>query len=315
MSSLLQAITPTNLHEEREKFLESTDYNPIFKYKWQGEEPITITSEGLLSQGFLDSIINQDIAEMTKYAQALFLVSIDPDILQSALSILKTKPEKLKRPDIKQISEAFDQAIRFFELDYDVVVSKRDGFFFRPNHKKLRLVISQHAELRFFSIDGAVKHEMTHILRQINTLYNQVPPVHNFLMTEEGLASFMQDHYGEDGHLSEFQHAAEYVATDIGLNASLRDIYEFFRSIGFTKTLAWQRAARHKFGFVDTSQPGDIMKPAMYYHYEQKVKALPENERWHLFVGKISIDDLSNYTEYKGQVPLDRLKTFFETKW
>jgi hypothetical protein len=41
--------------------------------------------------------------------------------------------------------------------------------------------------------------------------------------TEEGLASFMQDEYGEHGEALLFHHAAEYVTSSVGLGGSLRD--------------------------------------------------------------------------------------------
>ena len=82
--------------------------------------------------------------------------------------------------------------------------------------------------------------------------------------------------------------------------------------LGFSKELAWQRSVRHKFGFTDTKKPGDIMKPAMYFYHEQKIKALTDDERWRLFMGKIRIEELKDYPEYKGIVPLLKLKEFYQ---
>lgn len=108
-----------------------------------------------------------------------------------------------------------------------------------------------------------------------------------------------------------FQHAAEYGASQIGIMGSLRDIYDYFIQIGFTPHLAWQRAARHKFGFTDTSRPGDFLKPATYFAYEQKVKELDKDELWRLFCGKITIADLRKYPDYAGLIPLEKLKQFY----
>ena len=109
-----------------------------------------------------------------------------------------------------------------------------------------------------------------------------------------------------------FQHAAEYVATEIGLNGSLRDVFDYFNEIGFDKELAWQRAIRHKFGFIQTNKPGDIMKPSMYYYNRQKVGQLSDGERLRLMVGKISIEDLDMHNSYKGRFPAEKVIKFFK---
>jgi hypothetical protein len=121
----------------------------------------------------------------------------------------------------------------------------------------------------------------------------------------------MQDTYGECGDASLFQHATEYTATEIGLKSSLRQMIEYFCDIGFTKELAWQRAIRHKFGFVDTSQSGDIMKPSMYFYTEQKLKNLQMNDLLKLFVGKISLKEIHTIKKYSGLIPQEKLLTFF----
>jgi len=152
---------------------------------------------------------------------------------------------------------------------------------------------------------------MTHILRYVNGKYNKISRSTNYLPTEEGLACFMQDTYGEFGGASLFQHAAEYTVTEIALKSSLRQMFDYLCDIGFTKELAWQRAIRHKFGFVDTSQPGDIMKPSMYFYTEQQLKKLTTEELLKLFVGKISLQEINNFQEYTGLIPQNKLLSFF----
>src|SRR5690606_3781026 len=120
-------------------------------------------------------------------------------------------------------------------------------------------------------------------------------------------ASYFQDFGGSGENYSLFQHAAEYVVTEIMLGASLRDGYEFLRELGFNEQLAWTRAGRHKFGFIDTSDLGDILKPAMYFTHEQTVRNLSSADRQKLLVGKINVAELLSIPEYKGRWTLETL--------
>src|SRR3989339_2155864 len=103
----------------------------------------------------------------------------------------------------------------------------------------------------------------------------------------------------------------EYVASSVGVKGSLRDIYEAMCEFGMDRELAWKRAARHKFGFVDTSRPGDILKPAMYFDNEMKVYKLSTNEKLRLFVGKIHQDELVDYPHYTGLWPAEQIISYF----
>jgi hypothetical protein len=89
---------------------------------------------------------------------------------------------------------------------------------------------------------------------------------------------------------------------------------EFLIDLGFPPELAWQRAARHKYGWIDTSKPGDILKPSMYFHHLQEVKKLTHSQRLCLFVGKISIQDLEKYQKYSGKIPLEKIQEFYNVK-
>ena len=92
----------------------------------------------------------------------------------------------------------------------------------------------------------------------------------------------------------------EYVGSHLGVDGSLRDIYDYMREQGMSKELAWERAAHHKFGFVDTVRPGDILKPAMYYANELQIDKLNSEEKLRLFIGKINQQELANYPNYPG---------------
>lgn len=309
--NFLQIITPINLSQEREKFFNSLTYNPRLEYNWDPEKIQQYTEKNSRRKKFVDAIIEQDTDTIIRCARKQFCVEENSELLTKAQNINKTIPQVTNAGNIEDIVEGFQKAFKFFDIQYDVTVTDQEGFNFRPNHVEKEIVISKHVNLQFFSIDGEIKHELTHILRAENKLFNSIKRSKQWEPTEEGLACYMQDYHGENGHASLFQHAAEYVASHIGLHGSMRDIYNYLCSIGFSKTLAWQRGIRHKFGFIDTAKPGDILKPAMYFTYEQKVAQLNPEERLKLFVGKISIYDIENYSEYRGKFSREKIEEFY----
>lgn len=308
--SFLSVTTPINLETEEEKFFGSSIYNPVFHFNWEqkSKQPMSKNENIRLLK---EAIFEQDHPLIVARAQTIFQTDFDIQTRDEAQRVVDQRPVYKAIVELDRIVNAFQEAFRYLEIDYQVEVVKKGGFYFRPDHVHKKIAISHKAALQFFTIDGAVKHEITHVIRSVNGTSNALPTTLDHLPTEEGLASYMQDYYGERGDASLFQHAAEYNASLVGLNGSLRDIYDYFRSLGFKKKIAWQRASRHKFGFIDTSKPGDIIKPAMYFHHEQKIKALPEEKRWILFSAKESQEQLNDLTEYKGIIPLPKLKKFF----
>jgi hypothetical protein len=313
--TILDIITPINIAEEREKFFRSSTYDPIFRYKWTSKEIQEFANKHAKYKRLTLAIKRQNVHSIVKEAQIVFETQIEKDYLVIAQNIVSSNPD-LPNESIstKKVIIEFQRVLHYFDLSYSFTVVPHAGFNCRPIHEKKVIQVNEGIDFHFFSLDGLIKHEMTHILRYINGKHNKISRSSHYLPTEEGLASFMQDTYGECGDASLFQHAAEYTATEIGLKSSLRQIIEYFCDIGFTKELAWQRAIRHKFGFVDTSQSGDIMKPSMYFYTEQKLKKLPKDELLKLFVGKISLQEINKFQEYIGLIPQNKLISFFSKK-
>lgn len=313
--SFLSFITPRNISTEEEQFFQSSSYNPRFVYDWDQEKIAAYNTQKPKYTRLIQAVVQQDIPTIIAEAQKQFETVIDKTVLHEAQRIVATHTTPALGSTPEQMATAFRNALSFLELPYEVVISEKSGYSFRPVHGRSKLFVSRHANLDFITTDGAVKHELTHILRYVNSRANGYEYADNYLPTEEGLACYMQDYQGKGGDTALFQHAAQYVATSIGLNSSFRDIYNYFRTIGFSEKMAWQKSVRHKFGFVDTAQPGVIMKPGMYFYHEQKITRLTEDERWKLFVGKISVDMLPKIPAYSGVVPLTHLKEFYNRSW
>lgn len=309
--NLLKFITPLNLESEKVKFFSSDSYNPIFTYYWQSEEPVYSTSGNKLN--LMKAIFDQNVSDIHKYATQQFEIG-SWEHIDLAEGILKIKPGKLIIEDHDQIAEKFNNAFAFLGLTaYKLRIVDTHGFNFRPLCHKNELLMSKYANFEYMSVDGEIRHELVHIIRYENGIYNKIPRSDHYLPTEEGLATFLQDKVDNHGG-SQYQHAAEYVASRVGLSGSLRDIYNHFVRLDFSEELAWQRASRHKFGFVDTNKPGDILKPAMYFSNAQRVKKLPPQDLIKLFNGKISIGELPEYSEYRGFIDVEKLSNFYNLK-
>jgi len=308
MTNLLDLITPINLQEEQNRFFTSSSYNPIFHYQWQ-DQIIDPTFSTKLKYPLWEAIHAQDHASIVCAAQQLFEVDITPSKLKLAKKYASAKGEK-STGSATEYSHLLRKGLDEFGLsDIEVEIVEEAGFNARPLHASKKIVVSSHIHFDYFSMEGEVHHELVHALRYSNGKHNGVIRSQRFLPTEEGLASWCQDNTNSDNGLA--QHALEYVASDIGLRGSLRNIFNILQEFGMSKELAWKRASRHKFGFVDTSLPGDIMKPAMYFDNEMKVGALTTDEKLRLFIGKIHQDELPQYPSYTGLWSPDQIIQYF----
>lgn len=309
--SLLKIITPINLAEEEEKFFRSSSYHPTFKYNWDLPE----ISEWLVKkpkyEALISAMINQDTEKITHNAEVMFESPWDESVYHQAVTTLEIKATDIAKPTLDELVKAQEKWLHSFGIDYSVKVVDVHGFVARPIHKLKELQISRYVEFYFFSLESSIRHDAVHLIRYLNGLYNQIPRSTGYLPTEEGLATYMQDFGGLEPNNSAFQHAAEYTVTKVCRHGPLREAVDYLNSIGFPKKLAWQRAVRHKFGFVDSSKPGDIMKPAMYFAHSLKVKSLSPDEQLRLLVGKISLDDLSQHHHYLGRWSKEKLTELF----
>lgn len=310
--NLVKYITPKNLLSEREKFFASKTYNPVFEYERNENEVAKWLQNFPIYKKLVEALDSENSEQIVKEACLVFNTNMNQTLLNLAKNYTSKTPEKLLHQKIEDVVLAFEKIFKelgFFEYKVDLV--DQHGFNFHPHSSSKKIVISKHAGLDFFSIDGEVKHEIAHIIRYENGVHNNIKRSRDYLPTEEGLATYVQDYHSTDGEKSLFQHAAEYTVTEVALKGSLRDMVNYLVDLGFNEDLAFKRASRHKFGFRDTSKAGDIMKPSMYFYHQQKVRELSAQEKYRLFVGKISIDDLPKHPIYSGRVSFEKLQEIY----
>ncbi len=305
--NLIRLLSPINYLAEQDKFFASETYHPRFDYAWDKDEVSEWIVKKPVYSSLAKAVVNQNLDQIVASASSLFKVDILLPLTNTSLSLLEQKPTVLKTAGIKTIVGAFENTLKTLGLDYTVELVDTGGFNIRPMFKSKRILINRHMDTSYFSVAGELRHELTHVIRYENGVYNKIKPSEGVLPTEEGLATYFQDYGGSEENYSIFQHAAEYAVTGVMLKGSLRKGFEFLRELGFNKQLAWTRASRHKFGFRDTQNPGDIFKPAMYFTHERVIKNLSDTERTKLLVGKIKATELDVVTGYKGRWPLEVL--------
>lgn len=310
--NFLKVITPINLASEYEKFKSSSTYHPVFKYEWNKELILDWINKSSKYKYLVNAILNQDLKGLTTEGERYFHAEWNDSLYQTAIKVIENFSQKsIRVPTLQELIDAQQQFLDKLGINYKVEVVDEHGFVARPLHKKAKLQISKYATYYYFSIESSLRHDGVHIIRYLNGKHNRIKRSPNYLPAEEGLASFMQDFGGNEPNNSYFQHAAEYSVTNICRHGSLREAVEYLVEIGFPQDLAWQRAVRHKFGFINTARSGDIMKPAMYFANEQKIKDLSKKRRLKLFLGKISIEELDNYDAYQGRWSSKDLEQIF----
>ncbi len=314
MPAFLDILTPVNLREEEEKFFSDKTYNPQLKYRWEKVDFDNFYLKKPSRKSLVEAFLSRDSQKITKESSGVFETRVDNETLSLAKEYTKETPSKIDTTPPQLIARKFEEVLKYFEIDYKVLVVKKRGFGVRPRHSSKEIWISEGAERPFFTVEGVLKHEMVHIIRKVNSVANNIGTNPNFLPTEEGLATFIHDERAEGGETARFQHAAEYVASSVGVNGSFVDIFNCLVDLGFPEKLAWQRGIRHKYGFMDTSKPGDIMKPAMYFAHSLEIGKLSDEEKLRLFVGKIPTNKLSEFPEYRGAVERGKIVKYFSLK-
>jgi hypothetical protein len=303
--SYLKLTTPNNIAEEKEKFFSTKDYSPQFIYKWDQISEADLTSHP--EKELLQALITQDGNVINTFAENYFGISFTRADIEFAELSLKDTPVKTF-VDADLYADLATQQFKKFGIDYTVEIIDKHGFQGRPDHTHKILRLSKYLRPEFYSVDGLVKHEMVHIIRALNGKFNGIDNQEKYLGTEEGLACYVQDDLLRSNQSSIFQHSIEYMSSYIAKDHGFLDVYNFMLSKGCSPESAWLRGIRQKFGIKDTSRAGSLMKSAMQYCYEMKVKNLTRSELARLFVGKIRLDQLSKYPEYSGAIDLNKIE-------
>ncbi len=333
-------FAPQNYEEEKRKFFISDSYNPLFEYE---ELPIeyflksleTIESTRINPETSIENVIENNRLLETKYKLELLIARGDAEKITTISEKLyqctfaQKYVEKAKNiaensasfnensVEPQEIKKSFNKYLKKYDItDWEIKISKRKDFNIQVRYKKEIIRISESINLDFASLDSLLAHEIDgHVLRAINAANQKLTklkdPLPFYIKTEEGLASYLGDHFAQNGKLSKKHHAIKYLGAYIALHHSFREVYNFFLDNGFTSDLAFQRAVRIKKGFTDTSVPGCNAREAIYWEGMLDVRDYLESggDINKLYAGKIGLADINYLPESEDVVLPQRIQT------
>ncbi len=334
-------LTPLNLREEKEKFLNSKSYNPQFIYpalpliELQNyiNKLKKINIEGNTIE---DSIYHKKIKYLILRLELLLnrgkdkYTDISKNIFQCDFSKIKEAEKDIKLKATFQAHDnlsALETALKINQYlldnygitDWKTEVSPRTDFYVKVLANQKTILISETTNWDFCDFDNTCAHEIDgHVLRainmtkQTNKLFQQ--PLPFYIKTEEGLASFLGDFFSTTSEVSLKHHAVKYLAGKIAVTSSFRQVYEFFCSHGFTQNLAYQRTFRLKRGLSKTQNGGLYAREAVYYEGMLEVKEYLEKDGdiKKLFAAKADIGDLDIIPIPKNLILPKRLKKYYD---
>lgn len=304
-------FTPTNLEEEKIKFLESDTYNPVFKYKIVRNSNEQVLAE--LSQ--VQEVVGVDprisefylelIKEKSRSHKLMMAVGkneaftdiaiekygrISPILFRNACRAIRgivnnykfldeekvAAQEYLEYDDIKK---AFEKVLEYLGLtDWKLEKSKKiakNGV--KMGIKRKRIYVDPGIKKRSLELRKTIVHEVgTHLLRSVNgdnTGYDVFSKanVPAYLDVEEGLAMYNEELMGVMTQKDLVKRAIFVWAISIGVNMSFRDLYNAVLAV-LPRKEAFDVCYRVKRGMGDTSQPGIYPKDIVYFRGFRRIR-------------------------------------------
>lgn len=279
--TLLARLVPTNLLEEKAKFMADHSYNPQFIYQ-------EVTSD----------------TDLYKYGQPQsHYLELAQEILDQAyFNRNEDELTELEGPALSQaeVSEKIKIFLKMHGLEqrYNIVWSS--SFVSRTTINTDTIKLRLPVDFRQEGLLGMLYHEIgTHALRQINyekqSWYKQKKKFgfNEYLVTEEGLSSIhsLLSHT----YKSAFNIALRYVAVEYAQTHSFAELWQKMEKYVENQERRWIIVLRQKRGMKDTSQPGGFTKDLVYF------QGLVEVWQWlkernfditDLYYGKIAKEDV-----------------------
>ncbi len=321
-------FSPINYEEEKRKFFTRNHYNPQLKYPRLPVDKLkkyveTVDEFNVYDRRVKETklklklLLSRGTENITTSSMALYQVSFDNLYLNHAHKIARGKLKFTAQDNLNshETATAFRKYLATYGAsDWVVKQSKRSDYYFQILPKTRLISIGAETNWDYTDLDSTLAHEIDgHVVREINAT-NQQKHHHRknfpfYIKTEEGLACYLGDYHSKKGQLSKKHHAIKYLAGYFALNHSFRQTYEFLRSYGFTKNLAYQRAMRIKRGFTDTALSGCNAREAMYYEGMLEVKDFLHDggDIRKLFAGKVGLTDLDSIPIPQNQIIPQRL--------
>lgn len=328
-------FTPTNLQNEKKKFLNSDTYEPQFQYRLIKNK----NAEILKSLSSVEEVSNIDPRLSDFYVKLIEEKKESNDLLHAVGNndlVTDISLERFKRPSVKLFRNA-SRVLRGNVKSYNVVDGSKikkdvmlgyDEFVdvFNAVFKELGLndwsvkssinipknaakvgvkrkevLVDKDIKRSRFKIKKTIVHEIgTHVLRAHNgalTGYEALSKANLplYLDVEEGLATWNESNVGLLTEKILKNKAAFVWAVYLGEELTFRQLYNSLLGI-ITPNSAWDITYRVKRGLSDTSYPGIYAKDVVYFRGFRKVKQ------------KLEKDPSLFETLYAGKIDFDQCK-------
>ena len=342
------SLTPLNIKEELATFIQAEgEYNPFFVYKNNSELVKDLTKDldalridedapqgrifeekrqELLLKLELLATMGQDNEKFTELGQQLYTF-VDPVLMEEIKLLGQKKQDLLGKNTVKkeilgapEVRIAIVKHLDKYKLpQWNVIGRNRtDGARVSVSKsKKRQIYVNSSIQLAAQELPILLAHEVdVHVLRMENALRQ---PYHIFkrgtagyLMTEEGLAVYLQMQQAQEHHLKFYSPAFTYAKTVHRMQLSFAETVGRIKERHFQETKPsaedltemFRKIIRVKRGIGDTSLPGGFPKDLTYFAGYKKIEQYVANggDLKKLYYGKISlhsIDDIMRFEEIK----------------
>jgi len=303
-------FTPINLKEEKEKFLDSSTYNPQFKYHVVKNKNASLLKtltqvkqvfdvDPIISEFYIKLIASKDQANDLMYAagdnEKLTEISIDrfgfpsQKLFNNATRVLRGKYDNYNVISHKEAYKGdwvdYEGIKKTFEIAFEELGLLEWTVGFSKNIKKNGLKVGLKSYEVFMSKDIRRKpmklrktlvHELTHILRSQNGLatgYEALggPTLPSYLDVEEGFAAWNEEEFSLMTEKDLRNRAAKTVAIYLAKTLDFRELYNTMLCV-VPKSMAWSFAYSAKKGLGDTSKPGVNTRDVVYFRGYRRVR-------------------------------------------
>lgn len=280
--SLINDLIPLNFVEEKNKFLETQDFNPQFVYQRSFSKK-ELGKYGLAKKEYLE------------LARKIIAKSLDKN---TPKDLLDKKGRILTKEEVEAEILKFLQA-HDIEKRYSIIWSETFTSRTTVNSRQIKLRLP--CSIREEDLSGLIYHELgTHVLRRINNekqaWYKNKKKfdLQEHLFTEEGLA-VTHSLIPKKNKLA-YTAALHYWATDLAQNQSFLELFNFLKPYTPNPEKAFSITFRKKRGLTDTSQPEiGLTKDLVYFEgFVDTIKFLIEKNfpLEELYYGRIAYQDI-----------------------
>lgn len=295
----LHQLVPTNLQEEKVKFMADTSYNPQFSYA----EPVPQAELGYYGR-----------AERKLRTIAQFIVTTHAPLYLLRLA-MKERDVNASDDVIRTETTAYLRQLGL--VDRYTIIFKKDAVS-RCSITATTITFRSHADYTKQTLLATLNHELgTHALRRSN---DETQPWHgkrkkfgleNPMVTEEGLAVLHQQL--EQRIPTLYNSAVRYLANDFANDHSFVELWRWLTPYIRNEEKRWAMCFRAKRGMTDTSVKGSYSKDLVYFKGAYQVSqwlAEHDFDLARLYYGKISYDDVNRVEKLEINKNLI-LPTFF----